>query len=220
MGLKVAKLSGDADIATVKATAYGHGIGPLFQSTLSNINDTSLVVKENSGQEFKETKKATAAVKAFFDHSDSTLNGTKEHPGLFPQFILLTVKAQNAMDSLDKAIKNLNNLEGDIRGEITAIHLATDQLTGAVIDLREFGKAENPKVDGLLDQLNIAVMELNMNLKQADALLVSGTATAEDIQAIADKIKEQYMKARNLYYALAKELLGVGSQGIQFFLRK
>lgn len=198
---------------------------PLIHSALWNFSSSSYDVKMNSARELTETNKILADAHDLFSHTDITLNGPKGHPGLIPQATLLVQKAQPAMDNLAAAFAHLNSVAEHLDRLVMTGTGTMQELTSTVAQFRvaiaNVDKlTTDPKIHELFESLALTVADIDTSVKQLNVMLLSATATAQDVQAIADKIREQYMKARNLYYAIAKELLGIGSQGIQFWLKK
>jgi hypothetical protein len=185
-----------------------------------NLSETSKVLKDNSTETSTMEKKILGETSEFIKLTNVQVYGKGGHPGLVPQIRMLIEKSSIAMDDLDTAIKGLGELNIDVRSEIAAIRAATDELTGSIRDLRAFGHAENPKLNTMMDELLLTVRNIDADVRQLHELEASITATAEDVQQVADKIRAEYMKARNLYYAVAKELLGLGSEAVQFWLKK
>lgn len=205
--------------------------GPLIQKALWNTSQATWKVNKAADAEIahfnnqlQETEKATNAVKRFFDETGCSLNGCrglfgrKEVKGLLPQATSLLAKVQYSMETLDVVIKHLDEVVVSTKGEVDSLHVATDNLAKSISDLD--GIIADPRIKEELAELLQLTKDIDEDSKQLGLLLKSGTATAEDIRMVADKIREQYLKARNLYYAIAKELLGIGSEGVQFFLKK
>ena len=202
-----------------------HRESPLIHAALYNVASASYDLKQNSGLELQETRKTTAAAKEFFDRTQWALDGRPGHPGLIPQATILVVKAQPAVDNLNAGIVRLNlaaeHLDklittgtatmAELQGAVGAFHQSITDLDSVITD---------PKIRIALDNLAGITADLDASIKQLDEMLKSATATAQDVQAVADKVREQYTKAKNLYYAIFKELLSIGSEGIQFVLKK
>jgi hypothetical protein len=205
-------------VAVIFAWRWTRRETPLIHDVLWNTAAETYVVKENSNREFTEVEKATTAVKNLADHTDITLNGPKGHPGLIPQLTMLVAKGQTAMDDLDKGIRDLDDVTVSARQEIDEIGLATRELT--LVETHLDSLVTDPHIREELSELVDVTKDIDADVKQANTLLVSTTATAEDVRAVADDLRAKYLKARNLYYAIAKELLGLGSEGMQFFLKK
>lgn len=203
----------DIHTAARKTIAYGHSIGPVFSTTLSNINDTSLTVKQNSGAELQEMKKAAAGASDLFRHTDDSLNGRKAHPGLIPQLTTLMLKSQAAMDNLNASILHLDALIQSGGATMQEMQATVSQFRKSIADLDAI--ITDPKIRETLNNLALASAEMAATLKQLNALLVSGTSTAEDIRQVADKYREEYVKARNIFWSLFKELLPLAGSAAQ-----
>ena len=204
---------------------WAHQLAPVIDAAVWNFASSSWDVKQNSGEELQETRKATAAAKALFDHTDVTLNGPRAHPGLIPQLTALTQKAQPAMDNLAAAVGHLNTVAVHLDELVQSGTGTTQQLTATVQEFQRAiadvdGLVADPKIRETIANLAAATNDLDASIRQLNEMLKSGTATAQDVQAVADKVREQYTKARNLYYAIFKELLSIGSEGVQFVLKK
>lgn len=205
--------------------------GPLIQKALWNTSQATWKVNkaadaeiEHFNNQLQETQKATDAVKRFFQETGCSLNGCpglfgrKPVKGLLPQATSLLARVQYSVETLDTVIRHLDDVVVSTKGEVDSLHVATDNLAKAIQDLD--GIVADPRIKEELAELLQLTKDIDEDSKQLDLLLKSGTATAEDVRMVADKIREQYLKARNLYYAIAKELLGIGSEGVQFFLKK
>jgi preprotein translocase subunit YajC len=183
---------------------------------------TTDMLQENSLLELQETRKATADLHDLLIHTDLSLNGRRGHPGLLRQASAVLDRAQAAIDTLNSAIAAQNSAlletQGDLRNNLKQMLTATEQLQGAIADGDKL--ITDPGIHATVVNLQAATADLDASIKQLDVMLQSGTATAKDIQAVADKLREQYTKAQNLYYAIARELLGIGSEAVQFWLRK
>jgi hypothetical protein len=210
---------------------WAHREAPLIHDAVWNTAASTWEVKQNSGRELVETNKVLAGTKDLIEHTDCNLNGCpgigarKPTPGLLPAATILLTKAQPAMDNLTAAISHLDTVAQDLDGLVKSGTATTAELQGAVKTFQgAIGDLDkiitDPSIKMTLNGLAAATLDLDTSIKQLNLMLQSGTATALDIQRVADKVAEQYTKARNLYYALFKEVLSIGSQGVQFILKK
>lgn len=169
---------------------------------IDKVNSFEDAEKTHLANELKEVQKATAGISDLARHSDFTLNGTKEHPGVLPALALV--------------LQNTNKLVVQETGDIHALSESADT---TIKDLQPVILQLGKDADALavtLNDPNIKVMIGNMAASSADlqaasaeltSMLRHGDATAADIQKVADKVAYEYTKTKNLAYALFKELL-------------
>lgn len=138
-----------------------------------------------------ETYKTAAAARLLIVRTDKSLNDK-----LIPQ---IQMEIEGTRVDLHEAIVDSNRL----------MARATDLVTHAD------GILTDPNLRQMIANLAEATHDLDISIKQLNSMLVSTTATAEDVRKVADKVAEQYTKARNLYYALLKELLNMGGSAAQ-----
>jgi len=173
------------------------------EQTMDAIEKGATTWQEASKQQSKSstrilvaTQQSLSNLSAFVSRTDSNINGT------------LLPRLSHAIDQQNDALLVSQN---DLQANLKEMLGATQQLQ------RTMAAAETVIADPQIKQL---IVDLDSNMKQLNLLLQSGTATADDVKRVADKFAEQYTKARNIYYAVFKEVLSVGSQGVQFVLKK
>ena len=122
------------------------------------------------------------------------------------------------LESLPKLNKALDDAD---QGEVQAVQRFTELVAHAqpLLDAATADLAD-PRLKEMIANLDQATAQLAADLAELKKMLESGSATAADIQRVADKVADEYTKTRNLAYAIFKELLSVGSEGVQFFLKK
>lgn len=218
-GLSAALLTATL-VAVIQLGIYFHRVGPVIEQTLRNVSDTSLTLKQNSGLELQEAEKAAAGASDLFRHTDITLNGPKGHPGLIPQLTTVTIKAGAAVDHLDLAIQHLDTAISNLNALMLEGTATVAQLQSAVGTFNQSIKdldavITDPQIKIMLANLANASATMTADLEQLGKLLASGTATAEDVRMVADKYRQDYLKARNMAWALFKELLPLAGSAAQ-----
>lgn len=191
------------------------GLTGQLSTSLEQINHTELQISKNVDLEQQQVTEALTALKHIFQDTHENLVGRDMRSGLFGQARTLLASSNTLVLDTDAAAKQaavtLERASEDLHQSARDLHTLASTLDADLADphLKD-SFAE-------LDRLLAAVAE---DAAQVKLLLVSSTATSEDVRRVADKFAEEYTKAQNLYYAIFKEVLTVGSQGVQFFLKK
>ena len=199
---------------------WARSIEPVVNAALWNFASSSWDVKQNSGRELQETEKATAAAKALFDHTDITLNGPKAHPGLIPQLIVLTVKAQPAVDNLANVTSHLDLAVQHVDGAIQHLDALLQGGTATIAELQAAIKQVNAVIRDLDGQVtDPAIKEAVANFAKASQSAAVATeqlaAIATDGRQVADKARETYLKPVNLWWGMVKTLLPLAGSAAQ-----
>lgn len=191
------------------------GITSQLSTTLAQVNSTERDSSVKLAEEQRQLTETLVAVKHIVQRSDEQLFGRDLHSGLFGQAGTLLATSHTLLLDTDAAVKQA----------AVTLARASDDLHDSVLDLHTLAASLNadladPHLKNTFAELDATMSNLAADTAQLKLLLESGTATAEDVRRVADKIAEEYTKAKNLYYAVFKEVLSVGSQGVQFFLKK
>lgn len=203
-------------LCLVMLARFGYRNGLLVHNALWNFASMSYDLKQNSGQQLEMTRKVTADIHDLIGHLDCTLNGCrnifshKKVVGLIPTMTEFLFASKISMEHLDDAIQNLDKFFVSGTATMQDIQTATKELQQTVADLDLL--VTDPNIKAELAELLQVTKDIDVTAKQANALLASGTASAEDVRQIMDHLREQYTKARNIWYAILKELLGLGYQ--------
>jgi hypothetical protein len=160
---------------------------------LADVESTKI---EASTEELRKTERASRAMidslrKVFIDI----------HQTVIPQFT----------GDLHQLMEQASTTVAELQPVIATLGKDADALAVTLND---------PNIAILIANLADATAGLDADTKQLRLLLESGTATAEDVRQVADSMRAKYLKARNLYYAIAGELLSKGSEVMQFLLKK
>jgi hypothetical protein len=99
---------------------------------------------------------------------------------------------------LHQLLLNANSAVAQLQPVIATLGKDADALAVTLND---------PNIPKTIANLRDTTADLDADTKQLKVLLESGTATAEDVRQVADQVRAQYLKARNLYYAVASFLL-------------
>lgn len=184
-----------------------------IQPILQNANDATERIRDLSATFNEAAQAETGKLQASTEELRKTERSSRAAIDSFRQ-ILISVR-QDSLPRLNLALDDLDKSELQIAANFSeTLQHAEPLLDNLSAD------AADPHVKEAIANLDAAAHDLDADLAQLRLILESGTATARDVQAVADKVAEQYTKARNLYYSVFKELLGIGSQGIQFWLKK
>jgi len=180
---------------------------------LRNVSDAALQVSEMAGKLNIAADAETEKLQASVEELRKTERATRAAIDSLRQ-IFIDVHQQSlpklnlALDDLDKGELQVAS---DFSEQMKHVTPVLDQLAADVGD---------PQIKAAIANLAASSADLDRDLAQLQPMLVSTTATAQDVQRVADKVAAEYTKTRNLAYALFKELLGLGAQGVQFFLKK
>jgi hypothetical protein len=207
-------------VITAGVAVWARGIEPVVNAALWNFASSSWDVKQNSGKELEETRKATAAAKALFDHTDIALNGPKAHPGLIPQLTVLTVKAQPAVDNLANVTSHLDLAVQHVDGAIQHLDALLEGGTATIAELQAAIKQVNAVIRDLDRQVtDPEIKESVANFAKASQNAAVATeqlaAIATDGRQVADKARETYLKPVNLWWGLVKTLLPLAGSAAQ-----
>jgi len=173
--------------------------------TLKNVREASEEWKKASAAQAKQstevladTRKTLERLRLFADHTD-----------LGTQALLAT-----ARDAISNQNGELGYTQAQFRANLVEMQKATVALTLAIKDVD--GTIADPKIKETIAHLDDSSAELSRSMVELTKLLNDSSATAADVRRVADKVADEYTKTRNLAYALFKELLGLGSQAVQF----
>lgn len=201
---------------------------PLIHSAVWNFSSSSYDVKQNSAKELIETNKVLAGTKDLIEHTDCNLNGCpgvgkiKPVPGALPSLRQLIISSQTAMNALGLAIQQQNaallTSQQDLQANLQGMLKVTNKLQATLTNIDAV--VADPALKASIADLQQTISDIDKDVKQINIMLTSATATAQDVQAVADNLRAQYLKARNLYFAIAEKLLGLGSEAVQFWLKK
>jgi len=204
--------------ATHLAMEARSDLATLTQQASVSLTQFNATEKQSSAKleaEQKELLKITGALKLLIDTTNVKLFGRDLRHGLFGQ-------AQSVLDSGNTLL-----VDADFATKQAAETLAqaSEDLHATVLELKPSLEAlakdlADPALPETIHHLDETSANLAADTAELQRMLESGTATAQDIQRVADKVADEYTKTRNLAYAVFKELLGIGAQGVQFFLKK
>jgi hypothetical protein len=181
-----------------------HRLRPKLEVTISNLDRTVIIAgaaathlekaagtwEQASKEQASKTTKAmsdvsvaAASFSTFASHTDKSVN-----------FSLLPI-ARQAIDQQNAA---LLTSQKDLQANLSQMLQATQQFQRTLVAAE--GVIGDPKLREIL-------ADTDEDIKQLKPMLESGTATAEDVQRVADKIADQYTKARNIWIAGAQWLV-------------
>jgi methyl-accepting chemotaxis protein len=193
---------------------------PLIHNALWNFSSSSYDVKQNSARELIETNKVLAGTKDLIEHTDFSLNGTREHPGAIPQLTTLVKKAQPVADNVasvtahldlaiqhtDAAIGSLNALLASGSATMAEVQASVNRVNNLIVALQ--GQVQDPSIKIALDNLAASGKAMADGMQQL-------AAASTDVRQIADKARETYLKPVNLWWGLVKELLPLAGSAAQ-----
>lgn len=188
------------------------GLTSQASTTLAQINSTEQVVSKKAIEQQVELIKVTGSLKLLIDASNTKLFGRDMKSGIFGQVSTMLNSGNTLVVDLDGAIKEAAK----------SVVRASDDLHQTIVDLHPSLEAlardlSDPEIQKTLKNLDDASAGLAKDTEQLRVMLVAGSATAEDIKKIADKVASEYTKTRNLAYALFKELWTLAGTGGQIF---
>jgi hypothetical protein len=195
-----------------------HDLGGLtsqVSTTLAQVNSTELQTSGRLAEEQKQFGETLVALKHMVQRADEQLYGRDLKSGLFGQ----------VRDLLDHGNVLLVDTDAATRQATVTLAQASTDLHATLLELQPSLDAlakqlGDPAIAQTLKNLETSSANLSTDTEQLGMLLKSASATAEDVRLVADSVREKYLKTRNLAYALFRELLTVGSQGIQFLMKK
>ena len=173
--------------------------------TLKNVREASDEWKnaskaqaQQSTEVLADTRKTLERLRLFIAHADGDTG----------QFLAAAAGAVEHQDG------ELSFTQAQFRQNLVELQKATVSLDMAIEDVDR--TIADPKIRETIAHLDDSSAELNRSMAQLTKLLDDSDATAADVRRVADKVADEYTKTRNLAWALFKELLGLGSQAVQF----
>lgn len=201
--------------ATLFVRDAKHDMGGLTTQasvTLAQINSTELTTSKRLDTEQKELQEVTVALKHILQRSDEQLFGRDLNSGIFGQVRTVLLSGNTLLVDSDKTIReagtSLVGASNDLHETLLALRPSLDALAKDLAD---------PSIPETLKNLDETSANLAADTAQLKIMLQSASATAQDIQRVADKVSSEYVKTKNLAWALFKELLTLAGSGAQIF---
>lgn len=197
---------------TLEAKRDFGGLTSQASTTLKQINSTELQTSKRLDTEQKELQEVTVALKHILQRSDEQLFGRDLKSGIFGQVRTVLSSGNTLLVDSDKTIReagtSLVGASNDLHETLLALRPSLDALAKDLAD---------PSIPETLKNLDETSANLAADTAQLKIMLQSASATAQDIQRIADKVSSEYVKTKNLAWALFKELLTLAGSGAQIF---
>lgn len=180
--------------------------------TLKQINSTELTTSKRLDTEQKELQEVTVALKHILQRSDEQLFGRDLKSGIFGQVRTVLSSGNTLLVDSDQTIReagtSLVGASTDLHETLLALRPSLDSLAKDLAD---------PAIPDTLKNLDETSANLAVDTAQLKIMLQSASTTAQDIQRIADKVSSEYVKTKNLAWALFKELFTLAGSGAQIF---
>lgn len=197
---------------TLEAKRDFGGLTSQTSTTLKQINSTELTTSKRLDTEQKELQEVTVALKHILQRSDEQLFGRDLKSGIFGQVRTVLSSGNTLLVDSDKTIReagtSLVGASNDLHETLLALRPSLDALAKDLAD---------PSIPETLKNLDETSANLAADTAQLKIMLQSASATAQDIQRVADKVSSEYVKTKNLAWALFKELLTLAGSGAQIF---
>jgi len=177
-----------------------HLLRPHLLVTLQNVDRTVIIAggaatnleKASRAWELQSSAQAKAVTRAM-NQVSSAANELEQTAAIVAVDIDTTSKNinQRILPGLDQALNQQNTL---LIGNQRRLQRDLDQLNQVLVD--SSNRINDPNVAGTLAHLNETAANVS--------------ATTADLKAIADKAKEEYTKPVKLWWAVVRELIGIG----------
>lgn len=187
-----------------------HELRPNIAVTLENVDRTVIIAGAAAGNLERASRAWEQASKQQASETTRAMSSVSAAAKQLTGFISRTDNSLNAellptlTDTVAKQNTALLETEKQLQGNLSEMASTTQQLQTVLSHADE--RITDPSIKLSLD--NVAESSANL------------AASTKDVKQVLDKFRETYLKAPNMAYAVFKELLSIGSQGVQFFLKK
>jgi hypothetical protein len=181
-----------------------HRLRPKLEVTLSNLDRTVIIAGAAAGNLERAARVWEQASKEQASRTSEAMSNVSAVAKDLSMFISRTDNSVNSslLPALSQAIEQQN---ASLLESQKSLQANLSGMAQVMTDLQQtLGDADKVIADPKLKEI---LADTDEDVKQLKPMLESGTATAEDVQRVADKIAGQYTKARNLWFAGAQWLL-------------
>jgi hypothetical protein len=187
-----------------------HQMRPKVAVTVSNLDRTIIIVGAASGDLEKAARSWQAASQAQAQESTAILQESRSTLAAVRQAVtnLDTSLNGSVLPSITKTVNeqsaSLLATQEELRKNLAAMQAATTQLQKTLADADK--TIADPQIEVTLQNLADTSAQVKFSMEHLNG-------ATSDVQQVADKFRDDFVKPKNRALAYLKAVLGLGSQG-------